>query len=132
MVELGWAAAFPIYPSLPRYRDLVLLHEAATVAHTARLGAWAEPLALAGYEYRICVKLYQLTKKLVERPGDVREDERSQWIQRYCVDLTTLEIWEPQQYIRVPPPDRLFIWPKDVKEAVGYLNLRPGGAGGIT
>ena len=32
MVESGWAAPFPIYPGLPKYRDLVLLQEVAEEA----------------------------------------------------------------------------------------------------
>lgn len=34
MVESGWAAPFPIYPSIPRYSDLTLLHDRAKDAYT--------------------------------------------------------------------------------------------------
>ncbi len=129
MVDSGWAASFPIYPSLPRYQDLVLLYEAARDAYEEPRGAWVDKhLMLTGYEYRMCVRLYQVTDKLVQNQR-VTSAERYGWVERYCADMTTQQIWEPQQYIRVPPPNRLFIWPKDVQAAVGRMNLIPGEAG---
>jgi endonuclease YncB( thermonuclease family) len=125
MVESGWAAPFLIYPSLPKYRDLVLFHSAAQEAVEQRRGAWAEPLLLTGYEWRLCIRLQALTKKLVAGQS-VSTQERYGWAERYCADMTTREIFEPQDYHRVAPHNRLFIWPQDVNDAVGKLNLGPG------
>jgi len=52
MADSGWAAAFPIYPSIPSYLDLMLLRECGKDALEKKRGAWAEPLTLTGYEFR--------------------------------------------------------------------------------
>lgn len=39
--------------------------------------------------------------------------------------MTTREIFDPQNYHKVAPYNRIFIWPKDVAEAVGRMNLLP-------
>lgn len=127
MVEAGWAASFPIYPSIPSYPDLVMLCEAARDAHAQQLGAWANPLALTGYEFRACVRLHEITEKLVAgQPVD--SAERNSWVKRYCVDMTTREIFYPQQYTRVPPAHRIFVEPQDVNDAVSRMNLVPPAA----
>lgn len=125
MVELGWAAPFLIYPSLPAYGDVVMLHEAAKTAVEDELGAWAEPLMLTAYEWRMCIKLHRVTKKLLS--GDsLSSYERTAFATRYCADATTLEIFRPQDYFKVEPYNRVFIWPGDVNGAVGRMNLLPG------
>jgi endonuclease YncB( thermonuclease family) len=124
MVESGWAASFPIYPSIPRYDDLVMLRQAARIAYVQKRGAWADPMTLTGYEFRMCVKLYGITEKLVEGKT-LSSKERTGWIMRYCVDMTTREIFLPQDYYRVAPFNRIFVWPKDVAQAVGRMNLLP-------
>ncbi len=124
MVESGWAATFPIYPSLPRYIDLVILQEVAKGAYDSTTGAWADPMMLTGYEYRMCVKLYRITRKLVDSES-VSTRDRYGWIERYCVDMCTREIFGPQEYYQVAPYNRIFIWPNDVTEAVGKINLAP-------
>lgn len=126
MVESGWAASFPIYPSIPGYDDLVMLWEAAKDAYEQKRGAWANPMMLTGYEFRMCVKLYGVTEKLVEGKK-LSSKERSRWITRFCVDMTTREIFHPQDYYRVAPYNRIFVWPKDVAKAVGTMNLLPAG-----
>lgn len=125
MVKAGWAASFPIYPSIPKYEDLVMLREAAMDAFLSKRGIWAEPMTLTGYEFRMAVKLYGITKRLIvgER---LSSNARMGWIERYCVNITTREIYYPQDYYRVPPYDRIFVWPKEVSEAVSQLNLAPG------
>jgi endonuclease YncB( thermonuclease family) len=124
MVRSGWAATFIIYPSLPSFRDLVLFRDAAKEAYMSGVGAWADPNLLTGYEFRMAVKLYKVTKRLVD--GDsLSSSERKSWIERYCVDMTTQQIYYPERYYQVAPYDRLFIWPKDVAQAVAYLNLLP-------
>ncbi len=124
MVEAGWAATLPIFPSIPGYLDLTLLHAAARDAFTAQRGAWAESLMLTGYEFRMCVKLFNVTQKIVKRQK-LSASERGSWIERYCVDMTTREIFYPQEYYRVAPYNRLFVWAQDVSDAVAQMNLVP-------
>ena len=126
MVRAGWAAMFVIYPSIPKFDDLVMLRAGAKEAYLAGRGIWAEPLSLAGYEFRMAVKLFKVTKRLVEGES-LSSHSRKSWVERYCVDLTTRQIHLPERYFRVAPYNRLFIWPKDVSEAVGKLNLLPAG-----
>lgn len=124
MVQSGWGAAFPIYPSLPKYDDLNLLREAGKSALDNARGCWSDPLSLTGYEFRMCHKLWDITRKLA-RGERVSSRDREAWITRYCVDMMSREIFTPQQYFKVAPYDRIFIWPQDVNEAVGKLNLTP-------
>ena len=126
LMESGWGAPFVIYPSLPKYSDLVLLQEVAKEAVEQQRGAWADPMSLTGYEFRMCVRLYDVVSKLVSGKK-LSSAERNGWIERYCADLVTREIFPPQMYYRVQPYNRLFIWPADVNEAVGRLNLIAGG-----
>jgi endonuclease YncB( thermonuclease family) len=124
MVRSGWAATLIIYPSIPKYHDLVLFRDAAKEAYMTGLGAWAEPNLLTGYEFRMVVKLHKVTKRLVDGEK-LSSSARKSWIERYCVDMTTQQIYYPEHYYRVAPYDRLFIWPKDVAQAVAQLNLLP-------
>jgi endonuclease YncB( thermonuclease family) len=124
MVERGWAATFPIYPSIPSYPDLVLLQEAAKEAFENKRGIWKDPMTLAGSEFRMCVRLYEVTKRLV-RGEKLSGREKYGWISRYCVDMTTREVYYPQSYIKVQPYNRIFVWPDDVAEAVAKMNLLP-------
>lgn len=41
--------------------------------------------------------------------------------------MTTSELFPPQQYYRVQPWNRVFVWPRDVGEAIARLNLVPPG-----
>ena len=124
MVESGWAASFAIYPSVPSYPDLVLLQKAAKDAIDKKRGIWADPMTLAGYEFRMCVKLYQITKKLLS--GEKLSGKAKYgWISRYCADMTTREVFYPQNYFKVKPYNRIFLWPDDVAEAVAKMNLLP-------
>jgi endonuclease YncB( thermonuclease family) len=125
MVRTGWAAPFIIFPSLPKYRDLVMFRASAKEAYLAGRGIWADPLALAGYEFRMVVKLYDITRRLVSGES-LSSSQRMAWVERYCVDLTTRGIYYPENYFRVAPYNRLFIWPQEVTDAVAKLNLVPG------
>ncbi len=125
MVRAGWAATMIIYPSLPKYSDLVMMRDSAREAYLAGRGIWSNPLTLTGYEFRMAVKLYGVTKRLVDGE-QLSEGQRNSWIERYCVDLTTREIFYPQRYVRVAPYNRLFVWPDDVSAAVSTMNLSPG------
>lgn len=124
MIDSGWAATLPIYPSLPKHLDLELLQDSAKSAYEAKKGAWAEPLMLTGYEFRMCVKLHDVTEKIVAGK-EVSSREKSGWIERFCADMSTREIYYPQDYYKVKPYNRIFIWPEDVSEAVARMNLQP-------
>ena len=124
MVREGWAATLPIYPSLPKHSDLAMLQEAGKDALEQKRGAWADPLTLTGYEFRMCIKLYEVTRKIVQGKK-LSNREKYSWISRFCMDMTTREIYYPQTYFKVKPYNRIFIWPEDVTEAVGRLNLSP-------
>jgi endonuclease YncB( thermonuclease family) len=125
MVESGWAASLMIYPSLPRHVDLVMFYESAKKSYEGKAGAWSDPKTLTGYEFRMCVKLFKITKDIVAGE-DVSSKRKRSWISRYCVDMTTRKIYNPQDYIKVEPFKRIFIWPDDVAEAVGTMNMVPG------
>ncbi|MAU26230.1 MAG: nuclease [Muricauda sp.] len=121
LLESGWASSIIIYPNLPKNSDLRLARTAVKNAVENNLGAWADPLMLTAYEYRMCIKLYNACKKAKASNGFfIRE---SDWVQRYCIDMTTLKVYNPQQYLKVKPENRLFIWPFDIRDAVGELNL---------
>jgi hypothetical protein len=55
----------------------------------------------------------------------VSSRERYGWITRYCVNMTTREIFYPQNYHKVRAYNRIFVWPDDVAEAVDSMNLLP-------
>ncbi|AKA36587.1 thermonuclease family protein [Flagellimonas lutaonensis] len=121
LLESGWASSIIIYPNLPKNSDLRLARTAVKNAVENNLGAWADPLMLTAYEYRMCIKLYNACKKAKASNGFfIRE---SDWVQRYCIDMTTLKVYNPQQYLKVKPENRLFIWPFEIRDAVGELNL---------
>jgi endonuclease YncB( thermonuclease family) len=124
MIDSGWAAPFPIHPSLPKYRDLVLMRERARDAFESKRGIWSSAATLTGYEFRMCYKLWDITRKL-QKGDKLSTREREAWVERYCVDMTTREIFEPADYHRVAPYDRVFVWPADVTDAVAKLNLTP-------
>lgn len=124
MVESGWAAPFPIYPSIPKHSDLKLLQQAAQEAFSKKKGAWSDPNAIPGYEYRMCIRLHDITKKLVAGKK-LSAREKYAYVYRFCVDMTTKEIFYPQYYHKVELYNRIFIWPEDVNDAVGMMNLIP-------
>lgn len=126
MVANGWAATFIVFPSIPGEDDLPMFVAAAERAVAEARGAWADPLALTGYEFRMCERLAALAEDI--RAGQRPETARlTGWVERYCVDLTTAELYSPQDYVRVPPAHRLFLWRDDVRRAVAELNLTPAG-----
>ena len=124
MVKSGWAAPFFIYPSIPKYVDLVLAQRVGREAFENGQGAWADPQALTGYEYRMCVRLFGVTKKLAAGTN-VPAREKFGSVERYCADMTTRQVFSPQDYHKVAPYNRIFIWPEDTAEAVGKMNLLP-------
>lgn len=124
LIDSGWGASFIIFPSLPKQSDLILLRNAAKDALLGRKGAWADDNSLTGYEFRMCVRLHKITKKLVSGKK-LSSSERYAWISRYCFDLTNREIFYPQDYHWIKPYNRIFIWAEDVNDAVSRINLIP-------
>lgn len=116
MVENGWAALFPIYPSLPQNADFNLVIHAAEAAWQEQRGAWAEfgrDLLLA-YEYRACIKL-GAAKSAATGIRDA--------FQRVCVDLRDLKNKGVYGFHAVPPPYRLWVWQDDIAQAGADLGL---------
>lgn len=124
LVGSGWAAPFVVYPNIPGELDLPLFVATGAEAVVERRGQWAEPLALPGYEYRMCEKLHQVTAKIVGG-AEVRGADRLSWRSRYCADMRTRALHGPEDYMDVPESHRLWIWPQDVQDAYGKLNLVP-------
>jgi endonuclease YncB( thermonuclease family) len=116
MIASGWAAFFPVYPSLPKDVDMNLAIAAAEAAWDNATGAWAQfgETFLVGYEYRACIKL---------GVAATAEEGIKQAFQRVCVDLRSLQIVGKFGYHAVPPPYRLWIWEEDLAEATTRLQL---------
>ena len=124
MIENGWAAMLVIFPSIPKHSDLMLMHEKAKTAVETGKGAWANPNLLTGYEWRMCIKLHKQAKKLLA--GSIKRINPGTWVSRYCADMTTRKVYYPDQYFKVQPYNRIFIWEDDIQEAVAQLNLFSG------
>ena len=124
LIESGWAAPFVIFPNIPGELDLPLFLKAAEEARDQGRGQHADPLSLPGYEYRMCEKLFRITKKLVEGQG-LSYSQQLAWRSRYCADMRTRRLHGPEDYFGVPGPYRIWIWPQDVQQAIGLLNLIP-------
>ena len=116
MIANGWAAFFPVYPSLPKNPDLAKALAAADAAWTSSAGAWGEfgtDLLLA-YEYRLCIKLG--TAK------DAKSGMQAAF-QRHCVDLRNLSDVGKYGWAEVPPSQRLWYWHDDGDVARPALGL---------
>lgn len=118
MVESGWGASFPIYPSLPNNTDMNALIAAAEAAWDGHRGVWNvySRKFLLGYEFRACIKL-ATAKTAAAGIADA--------FQRVCVDLRTLRNVGKFGFTSVPPPYRLWVWEKDVAKATVELGLLP-------
>lgn len=124
MIESGWAAPFVLFPNIPGELDLPLFLEMAVTAESEGRGQYQDNLHLPGYEYRMCEKLYTITKKLAN--GDVLSyPEQLRWRSRYCADMRNRKLWGPEKYFNIPAAYRIWIWPEDVQTAIGMLNLVP-------
>lgn len=126
LIESGWAAPFVIYPSIPGELDLPLVIRAAADAMAQSRGQYADDLFLPGYEYRMCEKLHSITKKIAEGQS-LSWPDRLAWRSRYCLDMRDRTLFGPEDYMDIPAPYRIWIWPQDVQEAIGKLNLVPSG-----
>jgi endonuclease YncB( thermonuclease family) len=124
MIESGWAAPFVIFPSIPGELDLPLFVKVAFDAKDKKRGQYQEPLSMPGYEYRMCEKLYDITRKIVK--GDtMRYPQQKAWRSRYCADMRNRKLYEPEAYMMIPEFYRLWVWPDDVQKAITMLNLVP-------
>jgi endonuclease YncB( thermonuclease family) len=124
LIESGWAATFVIYPAIPGELDLPIFIQAAVGAFEHRRGIWAEADTLPAYEYRALEKLHDITKKIAAG-GALRDADVFSWRTRYCADMRTRLLHGPEDYLGILPPYRLWIWPKDVNDAISRLNLVP-------
>lgn len=124
LIESGWAMPFVLFPSIPGELDLPLFLEVAVSAKESGAGQYAESLFLPAYEYRMCEKLHDITKKLVAGQN-LSFPEQLKWRSRYCADMRTRRLFGPEDYTGIPEPYRLWIWPHDLQDAIGKLNLVP-------
>lgn len=124
MIGSGWAAPFIIFPSIPGELDLPLFLEVAVGAKAERKGQYQNDLSLPGYEYRMCEKLYGITKKVVEGTS-LSYPEQLGWRKRYCADMRDRRLLDPENYFNIPEPYRIWIWPEDVQRSISMLNLVP-------
>lgn len=103
IMQEGYAVSLLIYPNVPKASDLQLVQDAVRVARQKRLGFWAQgDQVLLPYEFRW----------LVDTLAGTRDGP-----DRYCGDLTTGELFSPQQYYLVLPENRLFFYPQDINNA---------------
>lgn len=72
----------------------------------------------------MCEKLWSVTRRIVAGEN-LRHSDRLAWRSRYCIDMQSRSLHGPEYYMDVPPPYRIWVWPKDVQRAVGMLNLIP-------
>ncbi len=117
MIESGWAAFFPIYPSLPRNTDMNRAIAAAESAWEEQRGVWATQAGsqfLLAYEFRACVKL---------GTANTAAAGLDKAFQRVCVDLRNLRIVGKYGFHAVPPCYRLWAWEKDLPQARIDLGL---------
>ena len=124
LVESGWAAPFIVFPNIPGELDLPIYLAAATDALASGRGQHADPLSLPAYEYRMCEKLYSITKKLVDGKS-LSANQRYGWRSRYAADMRTRVLYGPEGYTDMPLQYRIWIWPEDVQRAIGLLNMTP-------
>lgn len=126
MLKSGWAASIMIYPNLPKDSDLRMTHTAMKEAYDLKKGAWADPMMLTGYEYRMCLKMYNAIKKLDYGKFKISP---SKYVSRFCIDMTTQLVYYPDEYFNVPAYNRIFVWAKDIRKAVADMNLKSASAG---
>lgn len=104
MMQEGHAVSLLIYPNIPKPRDLELVHSAVHKARTTNKGFWKGPdHLLLPYEFRWAVDTIN-----GKRNGP----------DRYCADLSSGKLYQPQQYFKVLPENRLFFKLTDLVKAL--------------
>lgn len=118
MIANGWAAFFPIWPSLPSNADLAQTAAEADAAWARKRGAWKEfgRSLLLAYEYRMCIKLAEARSPAAGIRGA---------FQRHCVDLRNRRELGLFNYWDVPPAFRLWYWQDGAAAARAALGLPP-------
>jgi endonuclease YncB( thermonuclease family) len=116
MVENGWAAFFPIYPSLPQNDDFNRAIAAAAEAWQKKRGVWKKygRKCLLAYEFRMCIKL---------GTAKTQKAGMSQAFQRVCVDLRNLRIRGKYDFYKVTPCYRMWVWEEGLAQAKEDLGL---------
>ncbi|MBK8912041.1 MAG: thermonuclease family protein [Chlorobi bacterium] len=109
LAEQGWVVNYLIYPNLPKRDDIIKLQKAVAKARKKELGMWADPLLLAGYEFR----------NLVDTAS-----KKSNGPKRHCADISTGRLHLPEDYFTILPENRLFIDKRDLKKAQTTLGLK--------
>jgi endonuclease YncB( thermonuclease family) len=104
MMREGQAVSLLIYPNIPKPADLELVQSAVNKARTTNKGFWKGPdTFLLPYEFRWIID----TIKGVRSGPD-----------RYCADISTGKLYQPQHYYKVLPESRLFFYAMDLVEAL--------------
>lgn len=85
---------------------------------------YAAPLHLPAYEYRMCEKLHAISKKLAAS-NKMSQKDKVAWRSRYAFDMRDRILHGPENYMDVPPPYRIWVWPRDIQHAMAALNLTP-------
>ncbi|MDY7041994.1 MAG: thermonuclease family protein, partial [Chloroflexota bacterium] len=117
LMQDGMAVNYTIFPNLPKPEDLLRVQEAVRTARQEKRGFWKDGhRLLLPYEFRWCV--------------DTARDKR-QGPDKYCADITTGVVHQPQEYYTILPENRLFILSskghtQDLKEAMEQLGLIQG------
>lgn len=116
MIASGWAASFPVHPSLPSNADLALAVAEAETAWRKKRGAWDEfgRDLLLGHEYRACIVLAGAASP---------EDGAGAAFRHGCIDLRDGHDVGPHGWWEVPPPFRLWYEADDAQRAREALGL---------
>ncbi len=105
MMQDGHATSLLIYPNVPKDTDLKLIQAAVNTARqpNAPKGFWVQGnQTLLAYEFRWIVDTIKGTR---------------QGPDRFCGDIVSGVLYNPQQYYLVTPENRLFFYGEDVGEA---------------
>jgi len=104
MLQEGQAVSLLIYPNIPKPSDLELVQTAVHKARTTNKGFWKGPdNLLLPYEFRWIIDTIKGTRSGPDR---------------YCADISTGKLYQPQRYYKVLPESRLFFYAKDLVEAL--------------